>query len=296
MQQNNPFTGIVSRRRFVKVVASALSLPLLPLCSPHDPSRRSAEGRFRFIFCNDVHYRGDQKDGVMLTKILSEWKADVSQWDFAVVAGDLTNFGDFTIMKSVKEHFDKIGKLYYPVIGNHDVTAKGEEGKKNYVALFGEKRLNYLVIHKNVGLIFLDLANGASPWVTVEVSVKLWLKKTLAFISRQTPLIVFSHFPLHPETPYYAVLNSIELFRLLDKHNVLAYFSGHLHSRWSGLRNQVPFFTNVRLLPNWSAGDKYPGSGYMVVDVSQSGVSVKCVETNFGSSRNRIDEGQFGRD
>ena len=162
--------------------------------------------------------------------------------------------------------------------------------------MFGENRGSYLVIHKNVGLIFLDLSNDEKPIVEVKVSTKLWLKKILAFIPKETPLIVFSHYPLHPESPRFAVLNSIELFRLLDDHNVLAYFSGHYHGRWSGFRNNVPFFTNVRLLPNWKRGDKYPGSGYMIVDVFQSTVGVSYRETAYGPSINRVDEGQKGED
>lgn len=297
MGENKIFCGAMPRRRFVQVAASALALPFLPGCSSPGTSQRRSERRFRFIFSNDVHYRGDEKDGVMLTKVINEWKNDVPQWEFAVVAGDLTNHGNITIMKSVKEHFDKLEKPYYPVIGNHDITALGEAGKNNYYTLFGENRGNYLIIHRNVGLIFLDLSNDTKPWVTVGVSRKLWLRKMLAFIPKETPLMVFSHYPFHPDTPLYAVLNSIELFRLLDDHNVLAYFSGHLHSRWSGFRNNIPFFTNVRLLPNWVAIDRFPGSGYMIVDVYQSAVSVAYRDTNFGPSEGaRINEGEYGID
>jgi predicted phosphohydrolase len=296
MGRNKIFTGAIPRRRFVRVAASALVLPFLQRCSSLDGSNQHSNRRFRFIFCNDPHYRGDQKDGVMLMRVINEWKNDVPQWEFAVVAGDLTNYGEMDKMKELKEHFDKLDKPYYPIIGNHDITAPGEAGKNNYYTLFGKHRENYLVMHKNVGLIFLDLSNDAKPWVTVEVSRKLWLKKMLAFIPKKTPLIVFSHYPLHPDSPYYAVANSIELFRLLDDHNVLAYFSGHIHSRWSGFRNNVPFCTNVRLLPNRVADDKYPGSGYMIVDVFQSSVNVAYKETDFGPSRKRYDEGEYRMD
>lgn len=296
MGRNKIFSGTMPRRRFVQVAASALVLPFLQRCSSPDAFQQHSKRRFRFIFCNDPHYRGDQKDGVMLTRVINEWKNDVPQWEFAIVAGDLTNYGEIDKMKSLKEHFDKLDRPYYPLIGNHDITAPGEAGKNNYYTVFGENRGNYLVIHKNVGLIFLDLSNDAKPWVTVEVSIKLWLKKILAFIPKETPLMVFSHYPLHPGALYYAVSNSIELFRLLDDHNVLAYFSGHLHSRWSSFRNNATFFTNVRLLPNRPAIDRYPGSGYMVVDVYQSSVSVAYRETDFGPSRTRFDEGENGTD
>jgi serine/threonine-protein phosphatase CPPED1 len=296
MDRNKLFSNTMPRRRFVQVAASALVLPFLQRCSSQGTSQRHSERRFRFIFSNDAHYRGDQKDGVIMSKVINEWKTEIPQWEFAVVAGDLTNYGNITKMKALKEHLDKLDRPYYPLVGNHDITALSEAGKNNYYTLFGENRGNYLVMHKNVGMIFLDLSNDTKPWVAVEISSKLWLRKTLAFIPKETPLMVFSHYPLHPQTPRFAVSNSIELFRLLDDHNVLAYFSGHLHSRWSSFRNNIPFFTNVRLLPNWVAIDKYPGSGYMIVDVYQSTVSVSYRETNFGPSTTRFNEGEYGFD
>jgi hypothetical protein len=43
--------------------------------------------------------------------------------------------------------------------------------------------------------------------------------------------------------------------------------------------------------------DKYPGSGYMIVDVYQSTVSVAYRETNFGpSAGTRFNEGEYGFD
>ena len=96
---------------------------------PPGSSAQHSQRRFRFIFANDVHYRGD-KDAVMLTKVLNEWKTDVPQWEFAVVAGDLTNHGDITKMKSLKDHLDNMDKPYYPIIGNHDITAHGRCGKE----------------------------------------------------------------------------------------------------------------------------------------------------------------------
>jgi len=109
-----------------------------------------------------------------------------------------------------------------------------------------------------VGLIFLDLSNDAKAQVTVKVSTKLWLKKVLANFPRKMPIIVFSHYPLHPETPRFAVMNSGELFQYLDDRNVLAFLSGHYHGQWFGIRNKIPFFTNVRLFTQRGHGPPLP--------------------------------------
>ncbi len=295
MERKNMFAGLMRGRCLGFGMACILGLLLVQSCNPPESPAQRSQRRFRFIFANDIHFRGE-KDAVMLAKIINEWKTEVQQWDFAVVAGDLTNHGNIDKMKLLKEHLDKIGKPYYPVIGNSDITAPGDSGKKNYFAVFGEHRGDYLVVHKNVVLIFLDLSNDDKKQVEVLVSTKLWLKKMLAFVPTTTPIIVFSHYPLHPESPRFGVFNSIELFRLFDDHNVLAYFSGHYHARWSGYRNGVPFFTNARLLPNWKIGDKYPGSGYMIVDVYKSTVGVSYKETEYGETKTRVDEGERGTD
>lgn len=250
MEQKIISVPIMPRRRFIVAFATVISLLFIPYCTTYDTATRSQQ-RFRFIFCSDVHYGdGGQADSTTLANVLNEWKTKVFSWDFVVLAGDFTSDGDIGNLQSLKNALDRLHKPYYTVIGNHDITEPGDEGKNNYVTVFGDNRLSYLIMYKNVGLVFLDLSNDSKATVTVKVSTKLWLKKILVNFPRKMPLIVFSHYPLHPETPRFAVMNSGELFRYLDNRNVLAYFSGHYHGLWFGFRNKIPFFTTTRLLPN----------------------------------------------
>lgn len=277
MTEKNIRNRILPRRRFIVSFAAVISLLLIQYCTTSNTAAARSPERFRFIFCSDVHYgEGGRKiDSATLANVLNEWKTKVFNWDFVVLAGDLTNEGDLRHMQFLKNALDSLHKAYYTVIGNHDITDDtAGDGQKNYISVFGNNRLNYLIMHKNVGLVFLELSNGTKATVTVEVSTKLWLKKILANFPRKMPIIVFSHFPLHPETPRFAVMNSGELFQYLDKRNVIAYFSGHYHGLWFGFRNKIPFFTNVRLLPNVDMSHVYPESGYYIVDVYGSSVSV----------------------
>jgi predicted MPP superfamily phosphohydrolase len=277
---------LMPRRRFIIAFAAVISLLSVQYCTTSDTSANRGTQRFRFIFASDVHYgeSGNKIDSTTLANVLNEWKTKVFSWDFVVLAGDLTNDGDIGHMESLKNALDSLHKPYYTIIGNHDITTDtAENGIKNYISVFGRNRLTYLIMHKNVGLIFLDLSNGGKATVTVEVSTKLWLKKILANFPHKMPIIVFSHFPLHPETPRFAVMNSGELFQYLDKRNVLAYLSGHYHGQWFGLRNKIPFFTNVRLLPNVGPDHPYPESGYYVIDVFGSSVGAMFKRTSYTS-------------
>lgn len=283
MSFSHIFTPIKPTRLIALLCVALVSLAFLYFCTRSGDSSSRSERRFRFIFCNDVHYRG-AVDSAMLKKVFDEWDnpntIGVGGWEFAVLAGDLTDNGTVDELASLKKQLDKgIRKPYYPLIGNHDITGPGDEGKQNFASVFGEAREDHFFIHKNVGMLFLDLSNGPKAQVTVKVSTKLWLKKTLSRIPRSMPLLVFTHFPMHPDSPRFAVDNSVELFRMLDDYNVLAYFSGHFHGYWCGYRHGIPFFTNFRLLHNYDPTNNYPGSSYLVVDVYKSGVGVSLKPT-----------------
>jgi predicted MPP superfamily phosphohydrolase len=252
---------------------AAASLLLWGFCGAPEVSQKNAAPVFRFVFCNDIHYHGTI-DSSALAGVVNEWKTKVPGFEFVVLAGDLSSDGAVSQFRSVDKTFDGLQKPFYPIIGNHDIPDTGDSGKRNFVAVFGKNRGNYLMMRKNVGLLFLDLSEGARVRVSVRDTTVRWLKKLLANYPRKLPLIVFSHFPLHPDTPRFSVKNAEELLTLLDKYNILAYFSGHYHGRWFGLRNRAPFFTNIRLLPNSLDTDSNPESGYIVVDVYESRVNV----------------------
>ena len=129
MERKNMFAGLMRGRCHGFGMACILGLLLVQSCNPPESPAQRSQRRFRFIFANDIHFRGE-KDAVMLAKVINEWKTEVQQWDFAVVAGDLTNHGNIDKMKLLKEHLDKMGKPYYPVIGNSDITAPATRGRK----------------------------------------------------------------------------------------------------------------------------------------------------------------------
>jgi hypothetical protein len=251
----------------------AASLLLCGFCGVPEMSKKNATPVFRFIFCNDIHYRG-AIDSSTMAGVVNEWKTKVPGFEFVVLAGDLSSDGTTDQLKFIEKTLDGLQKPYYPVIGNHDFPDKGNSGRRNFVAVFGKNRGNYLIMRKNIGLLFLDLSDGTKARVSVRDTTVLWLKNLLANYPRRLPLIVFSHFPLHPDTPRFSVQDADGLFALLDRYNVLAYFSGHYHGRWFGLRNKAPFFTNIRLLPNFESKDFNHESGYIVVDVYESRVNV----------------------
>ncbi|MBN1307111.1 MAG: metallophosphoesterase [Chitinispirillaceae bacterium] len=222
--------------------------------------------KFRFVFCNDIHF-GCDDDHVPMAYVIEKLQSEVTPWDFIVCAGDLSCNGSINEMASLKKQLKKLKKPFYPIAGNHDITGPGAGGMANYEAVFGNNRDNYLILHKGVGLLFLNVANGTEAHVEVPERTVEFCRRMLEKLSPRLPLIVFSHFPLHPDTPRFAVKKTEALFSLLDSRMVLAFFSGHFHSRWQGGRKGVPFYCNVRLLPNIQNHDGSDDAGYCLVEV-----------------------------
>jgi hypothetical protein len=272
---------MIPRRRFLASCAAIAGLGLVYSCSMGPKMKKTSNQRFRFIFCNDIHF-GFGDDARLMSNVIEEWRTGVPLWDFVVCAGDLTCNGSDGELKSVRKYLEELKKPFYPLVGNHDLTGPQAGGWANYEAVFGKNRDNYLVVHKGVAMIFLDLTNGNEVDSEVPQRTLEFLKQTLDGLSVLMPVIVFTHFPLHPDTPRFAVKNADAVFGLLDTRNVMAYFSGHFHGRWHGERKGVPFFCNARLLPNVQNHDASQETGFCIVDVSDS--SVEVVYRNVGNS------------
>jgi 3',5'-cyclic AMP phosphodiesterase CpdA len=265
---------MVTRRNFLAACPAFAASIIMNSCAITKRLKHHGQP-FGFIVCNDLHVDNDT-DLTNLEKVVRQWSSSDFKWDFLVVCGDISQSGSPGMFESVKKCLEGTGKPFFPLIGNHDNTGPGLEGKNNYTKFFSSNRLDYYVIHKGVALIFLDLSDGQRATVSVRPETVRWLKQALDQIPKVMPLIVFSHFPLHPDTPRFAVQNTEQLFGILDNRNVLAYFSGHFHAHWQGERKNVRYFTNVRLLPNVINHQDSQDAGFYVVQVHDFTVDVEC--------------------
>ncbi len=256
-----------SRRSFLKLIASSATIPLLTSCAgSRNISPRRHRLLYSFLFANDIHITTD-KHAKYFEESITNWSTFPQLYDFVVICGDMGNFGMAKELEKVRNLCEELEKPMYPVIGNHDVAGPGEEGKIGYRRVFGTNRENYTIKHKGTVLMFLDLTEGMQPNVSIQQHTIDWVSQTLQTISEKTPIIVFSHFPLHPDTPKYGVKNTVPLFKLLDTRRVIAYFSGHYHGNWQSTRNGVPFFTNTCLSLKRDNHDNTPDEGYKLVFV-----------------------------
>lgn len=268
----------MKRRNFIKIISGSSALLLVNSCATTKKvAYKRGKPLYSFLFCNDIHLT-TQEHAQYFAESIDNWESFTDLYDFVVVCGDLVNDGTAEELLRVKGQLNLLKKPYYTVVGNHDVTKPSDDGKAGYHKVFGYNRENYFVIHKNTALVFLDLTDGMSSDVEIKKHTLDWLTATLEGIPKRMPIIVFSHFSLHPNIPMFKVNGTSNLFAILDKRNVIAYFSGHYHARWQGVRNNVSFIGNSCLSLKRDNHDKSPQEGYLLVNVYDSGVETKFYE------------------
>lgn len=266
---------MITRRHFLKILSGSPVLLYFNSCAPTEKiSHIKRKLLYSFIFSNDIHATTDEH-AQYFAQSIQNWNSFSHLYDFVVICGDLVNYGLSEELKKMRDQLALLKKPYYPVVGNHDVAGPGEDGKMGYREVFGLKRENYVIMHKETALVFLDLTEGMSAQVKIKEHTIQWLQTTLQNTPKKMPIIVFSHFPLHPDTPRFPVKKSSDLFAILDKRKVLAYFSGHYHAKWQGIRNDVDFIGNTCMSLKRDNHDGTPEEGYMLVNVYNSGVETQ---------------------
>jgi calcineurin-like phosphoesterase family protein len=238
------------------------------------PPAQQDKALYSFIFCNDLHI-STPAEAFNFSGIVQQWNSFSKLYDFVVVGGDLVNDGTTEELRQVKKLLSHLKRPYYTVVGNHDVSGVGEDGRRGYCGVFGSPGENYSILHKKTALIFLDLSRGMDAHVSVDAGTRVRLLKTLETIPVDMPVLVFSHFPLHPNTPQFPVQNTDSLFTLLDSRAVICYFSGHYHGCWQAERNGVLFVTNAGLSLRRDNHDGSADKGYLLVTVYPSYVKTQ---------------------
>ena len=264
--------------RFMQmIIYSAMTAlaSVLISCSAQAPVAHPA--RFEFAFCSDIHFACNHGDG-QLKRNIDTWRRQLASVDFLVVAGDLSCDGAEDEFIELKTLFKSLKKPVYTLPGNHDLLLENVEDDRLYRKYFPKGSGCSYFEHRGIGLLFLDISDGGKASVTVKEEVGQWLAKKMSRVSIATPIIVISHFPLHPSTPEYAARKSDRIFSVLDQKNVIGYLSGHYHAWWSMQRGGIPFYTVGTLLPAMNNHDTSDKHGYYKVAVMGNEIKTEYVE------------------
>jgi predicted phosphodiesterase len=212
------------------------------------------ENDYSFIVFTDTHIEDGNAFG--LEKI-----ADVihnnSQIEFAVILGDISDYGAEQDIKKFIEISDLFNVPCYPVIGNHDILFNNWKNWKNLIG-----STNYHITGNGINLFILDSANSFFGKQQLD-----WLEKKIKRAKGNTFVFTHCNFFVNginiqqsSDTNERARIISI----LKNKCNIV--FSGHAHERYINSAGNVKYI---------SIEDYKNKKAYCIVTVKNSVVTYK---------------------
>ncbi|MGK7392074.1 MAG: metallophosphoesterase family protein [Candidatus Cyclobacteriaceae bacterium M2_1C_046] len=147
--------------------------------------------------------------------------------DFAVLAGDITDFGLNTEYKWINEIISALNMPYVTVIGNHDLVANGQ---KIYEKMYGPLNFSFdLPGHKFIALN----TNSREFGFNGRVPDLDWLERKLDSNPENKKIIVVSHIPPY-SVDFDENLEEDYASKLARNGHVLASLHAHDHSYEKG--------------------------------------------------------------
>ncbi|RDJ00027.1 metallophosphoesterase [Dyella solisilvae] len=212
----------------------------------------AADATFAFVQVSDSHigfHKPPNEDvASTLRASLAKVKAQPVTPDFLLHTGDLTHLSrpeEFDTLAGIMQE-SQVPKTFY-VPGEHDVI--GDNGAE-FFRRFGEKQQSggwYSFDHRGVhfvGLInVLNLKAGGLG--SLGADQLAWLKKDLAPLSAETPLVVFAHMPLWPLYPPWGwgTDDSAEAVSNLKRFGSVSVLNGHIHQIQQKVEGNITFYT-----------------------------------------------------
>lgn len=186
----------------------------------------SARADFSFVHCSDIHVgAGDnvKTDGALFAEIaaLSPRPA------FVVNTGDVCEYGtdaEYALYRDALKSLAPVAMFVAP--GNHDVRWN-PRGKEGYTLGTGQP-LYQSWDHENVHFITLDSTVLLEHWGHISQEEMNWLKKDLARVGTERPIIIGFHHWIGRDTVQ--VDNEEALLELVKPYNVVLWLQGHGHA------------------------------------------------------------------
>ena len=142
---------------------------------------------------------------------------------FAVISGDITEFGADEEIKLAKQILDSLNKPWYIIPGNHDGNWS-ESGANTFKKVFGNetfyfKQGNYIFLGTNCGPN-MRMGPGQIPRENI-----VWLDSVLRTIPDGTPIVFVNHYPQDS-----SLNNWFDALDKLKQKNIQLILCGHGHS------------------------------------------------------------------
>lgn len=261
-----------NRREFLKATSSGLIAGMLPVSLVRLASAADDGTEFTFAYISDSHIQQIKGNNFVrnwdrgLIRAVAEANLLEPKPDFVVFGGDLAQLGNKPELDHGGEILSGLNYKTYMVMGEHDYYLDlGEYWSELYGDHFyswDHKGVHFITLNsiltydewtydrwetderRMLEMAGLDNPNG-SPFLVGEKQ-RRWLKDDLASVSKDTPIVVFSHSPLQKIFKNWNFWTDDAedvqaLLRPFDKVNVIY---GHVHQiQYNQIDNMA--FTSV---------------------------------------------------
>ena len=175
---------------------------------------------YSFIVVTDTHIENGNTGGLDKLKAVIDSDDEIK---FAVIVGDITQYGDAQDVRKFIEIADTLGVPCYPVIGNHDIYFANWSVWRTLIG-----STCYRIDGDGTTLFFMDSANAFFGRDQLD-----WLQEELE--TAQTRIFVFSHANIFVEIPIdiQQSTDAKERARIVSilRNRGDAMFMGHVHRR-----------------------------------------------------------------
>ena len=206
-----------------------------------------------FAFLADTHI-GAGTSVEDLTQCVTDINAQ-PQIQFAVVAGDITEFGSDDELAQAKEILSKLNIPWYIIPGNHD-TKWSESGCNTFNRIFGASGFSFI----SHGILFVGTGSGPNMRMgnaQVPREDLVWLDSLMRATPKDMPVIYIVHNPMD-----HSLANWDQVFDILKQRNIVLTMGGHWHSNTFQINDGVPAVLGRSVLSGSI------GAGYNIVKIN----------------------------
>ena len=215
---------------------------------------------FKFALITDTHI-GSPNNDEDLQRTVDDINKNQPEVAFAIVSGDITEFGSDEELTIAKNILDQLKVPAYVIPGNHD-SNWSESGTNSFLTIFGTETFGF----EYNGYKFFGLPSGPNmrmgPGQIPREGIE-WFKQQLAQTDKDMPLVFVNHYPMNN-----SLNNWFEVMDALKPYNIQVMLCGHGHN------NNVHNFEGVNaamLRSNLRAKKEY--GGYNIVSVTSDSIT-----------------------
>jgi 3',5'-cyclic-AMP phosphodiesterase len=246
------FMGLAGKAGVSTLVAQSIGVNLGLVTVAAAQSGKRVVSPFSFAMISDSHlYSGaDHKFDRSLEDAVAQVNALEKQPDFVLYGGDIAQNGTEDQLVKGKKILSKLKMPMKVIPGEHDwyldmgSAWRGMFGKDTWS--FDHKGVHFVGLNsilvkdfwtaakmspkERMGVMEMLESPIAGPWGIQEQQMA-WLKKDLAALSADTPVVVFTHSPLWDYYPRwnFQTSDAPEIRQLLAKFDHVMSFHGHVH-------------------------------------------------------------------